>query len=189
MHFVRQIGVSAPSLSVLRGNTVPDADNEFAHPDTWRAWLDRHEAALLLLARQHLASREEAQDAVQDGFVRFWKSRQRARDPVGFLFACVRSAAVDLRRARTARRRRERAADVPLFTGPREIDDRRRVLEAALGRLPREQREVLVLKVWSELTFVQIALALGISANTAASRYRYGIARLQASLSPEVSHE
>jgi len=47
----------------------------------------------------------------------------------------------------------------------------------------------VVLKIWSELTFAQIAQALHISANTAASRYRYGIARLQASLASEVTHD
>lgn len=164
---------------------MPEAQPDIAHPDRWPDWLSHHQAALLLLARQYLASREEAQDAVQDGFVRFWQARGTARDPTGFLFTCIRSAALDLRRSRTARKIREHAAEAPLFTGPPELDDRRKYLESALAELPEAQREVLVLKIWSALTFAQIAQTLAISPHTAASRYRYAIAQLQTILSPE----
>ena len=57
-------------------------------------------------------------------------------------------------------------------------------IEAALQRLPAEQREVLVLKIWNELTFEQIAETLGIPPNTAASRYRYALAALRKELKP-----
>ena len=156
----------------------------------WQPWFDRHQAALLLLARQYLATTEEAQDALQEGFVKFWRSRAQARDLTAYLFTCVRSAALDLRRAREARRARERAAMAPaLFAAPVELDDRRQMLETALASLPEEQREVLVLKVWSELTFAQIAETLHMPANTAASRYRYAIARMQTLLASEVTHD
>jgi len=159
-------------------------------PHAWLPWYNRHQAALLLLARQYLATTEEAQDALQEGFVKFWQTRARARDMAAYLFMCVRSAALDLRRSRVARQARERAAVAPaLFVAPVELDDRRQVLEGALEALPEEQREVLVLKVWSELTFAQIGQTLHIPANTAASRYRYAIARLQVLLASEVTHE
>jgi RNA polymerase sigma factor (sigma-70 family) len=72
----------------------------------------------------------------------------------------------------------------PLFETA--VEDRERILvvEAALRRLPSEQREVLVLKIWGELTFEQIAGQLAISPNTAASRYRYGLAALRKDLTP-----
>ena len=53
--------------------------------------------------------------------------------------------------------------------------------QAALTQLPPEQREVIVLKVWGGLTFSQIAETLGMPANTAASRYRYGLTALKQS--------
>ena len=40
-------------------------------------------------------------------------------------------------------------------------------------------REVVTLKVWGELSFAEIAAVLEIPANTAASRYRYGLAELR----------
>jgi len=70
------------------------------------------------------------------------------------------------------------SAEPLLLSGP-ERDERRAVIEAALARLPEEQRTVLVLKVWAGLTFPQIGAALDIPANTAASRHRYALLRLR----------
>jgi len=79
-----------------------------AVPD-WQEWYDAHAARLLLFARQWLPERADAEDAVQIGFVKFWRNRPRpgAAD-VPLLFAAVRSAALDLLRARTRRERRPR---------------------------------------------------------------------------------
>ena len=52
-------------------------------------------------------------------------------------------------------------------------------LAEALARLPDKQRTVIVLKVYEEMTFADIAAVLRISANTAASRYRYGVEKLR----------
>jgi RNA polymerase sigma-70 factor (ECF subfamily) len=155
--------------------------------DAWRAWLDRHGPALLLYARQWCRSRADGEDAVQDGFVRFWKSRGRAKDKTAYLFACVRTAALDLSRAGERRKRHEAAADVFENATPR--DDLREAVEIALGQLPPEQREVLVMKIWGGLTFAQIGEVLAISANTAASRYRYALERLEATLATEAAHD
>ena len=58
-------------------------------------------------------------------------------------------------------------------------------LAAAVENLPHDQREVLVMKIWNELTFAEIATALAISQNTAASRYRYALAALKKTLQPQ----
>ena len=57
-------------------------------------------------------------------------------------------------------------------------------LESALAELPPEQREAVHLKAWGGFTFEEIASALGISPNTAASRYRYGLDKLRTRLRP-----
>jgi RNA polymerase sigma factor (sigma-70 family) len=74
--------------------------------DPWHELLSRHGPALVLFARQWVASAADAEDAVQDGFIRFWQARSRAREDVGYLYACVRTAAMDLSRAG---QRREKA--------------------------------------------------------------------------------
>lgn len=157
--------------------------------DHWTDWLDRHGAALLLFARQWAASRADAEDALQDAFVRFWRLRQGVADPAAYLYACVKHCALDRQRQRKRQSRREETVARPegesLFSDRPEQDERQAAIEAALQDLPDAQREVLVLKIWGGLTFPQVAGALQISANTAASRYRYALDKLRAQLVEE----
>jgi RNA polymerase sigma-70 factor (ECF subfamily) len=156
----------------------------------WTAWLDAHGPALVLFARQWAPGRADAEDVVQEAFLRFWRSRHRAADPTAYLFTCVKHTALEWQRGRHRRSVREvavaRAEGESLFTCPLEQDERRAAIEAALRQLPAEQREVVVLKIWGGLTFPQIAAALAVPANTAASRYRYALDRLRGHLAEEV---
>lgn len=62
-------------------------------------------------------------------------------------------------------------------------------VRAALQRLPDEQAEVVVLKIWEAMTFAEIAVVLGESQNTVASRYRYAIEKLTRILEPLAREE
>jgi RNA polymerase sigma-70 factor (ECF subfamily) len=157
----------------------------------WRAWLGEHGPALVLLARQWVPDRADAEDIVQEAFVRFWRARHRAADPVAYLYACVKRFAWEWLRGKRRRARREQAVARPelasgeLFAGPSEQAERRAAIADALGRLPEAQREVVVMKIWGELSFPQIAAALAIPVDTAASRYRYALAKLRDQLAAE----
>jgi len=73
-----------------------------------------------------------------------------------------------------------------------EQEETHREVWAALRKLPADQSEVVVLKIWEELTFAQIASLLDVSPATAASRYRYAMEKLSrhfALRSDEVRHE
>jgi RNA polymerase sigma-70 factor (ECF subfamily) len=59
------------------------------------------------------------------------------------------------------------------------MDEQRRIIEDALKQLPHEQREVIHLKIYEQMTFRQISESVDVSINTVASRYRYAIKRLQ----------
>src|SRR2546423_10677500 len=139
----------------------------------------------LLFARQWVQSAADAEDVVQEAFVKFWR-RNHKIDNRALLYAAVRSIALDFirRDSRRARREATAMAESEEFTEPQfEFeDDTQRVLAEAIDRLPREQREVVIMKIWNELTFAQIAGAIGISQNTAASRYRYALATLKNTL-------
>lgn len=164
--------------------------------DTWRSWFQLFGPKLLLCARQWTRSAADAEDVVQEAFVRFWRhQRHLPGDPMALLVTSVRRAAFDLGRREGRRSARETlvaedpgtpAADFQPF--PAEEDERRVAIAEALRRLPAEQREVLVLKIWGELTFEQIAAELGIPANTAASRHRYALAALRRELTAADCH-
>lgn len=147
---------------------------------------------MLLCARQWTRSLADAEDVVQDAFVRFWRhQRHLLGDPQALLVTSVRRSALDLARRESRRHAREERADGGLETRdawlaplPGEGDERRQEIESALRQLPAEQREVLVLKLWQDLTFEQIGAALDLSPHTAASRYRYALAALRKELKP-----
>lgn len=173
---------------------IPPRMEAISHDETWRSWFRLHGPKLLLCARQWTRSLADAEDVVQDAFVRYWR-RQRVLggDPQALLLTSIRRAAFDLARRNRRRTNREERAEagveaVALFEPLAEADDRRRAIEAALPRLPAEQREVLVLKIWGELTFDEIARQLDIPLNTAASRYRYALAALRRELSATDCH-
>jgi len=154
----------------------------------WEQLYDDHAATLVLYARQWLRSQSDAEDAVQDAFVRLIKSpRQFGDRPVPILYQAVKWAALDRVRRMDRLERREEAASTlesaeVLFDSALERQERREQLEAALLTLPEEQREVLTLHVWGNLSFREVGLTLGISQNTAASRYRYALKNLSESL-------
>jgi RNA polymerase sigma-70 factor (ECF subfamily) len=160
--------------------------------DDWKHWFSQYGPKLLLCARQWTRSLADAEDVVQEAFVRYWRhQRHLPGDPQALLVTSVRRAALDLARREGRRAAREELADGGLeerdayfVPPPGESGERREQLEAALRELPPEQREVLVLKIWNGLTFEQIAGVLDLSPNTAASRYRYGLAALRKLLNP-----
>jgi len=157
----------------------------------WAQWMQRHGPALLLYARQIVHDPALAEDAVQEGFVRFWLHRRKAPEPLGLLYAAVRSAALDSMRRRQRRNPREQAVARPeaCFDVAAAQRESSADVEAALAQLPVEQREVVVLKIWGGLTFTQIAQAIGESVGTSASRYRYAMQKLATLLRAEVPLE
>jgi len=155
--------------------------------EDWKNCFAQLGPALLLFARRWTNCRADAEDIVQEAFVRFWR-RQHSIENRALLYTAVRSAALDRLRSEQRRSRREAAVArdgddhfEPQFTTR---DEGQQLLAAAVERLPDEKREVVILKIWNELTFAEIANILEISQNTAASRYRYALGTLKKTLQP-----
>jgi RNA polymerase sigma-70 factor (ECF subfamily) len=150
------------------------------------ALFDRFGGRLYGCAFALLGNRQEAEDAVQDVFASLVRSRRSlagVENLPAYLFAALRRTAG---RALAARNGRPRAWDVAAHGEPAtQPSGLRDELREALAALPREQREVVTLKIDGGLTFTEIAAVLEIGANTAASRYRYALEKLRAALSPE----
>ena len=159
-----------------------------ASHENWKDCFSEVAPGLLLFARQWVHSAADAEDVVQEAFVKFWR-RNHNIDNRALLYSAVRSIALDFVRRDTRRARRETTAfseAEPAVEPHFELeDDTQSALAAAVDSLPYDQREVLVLKIWNDLTFGEIAGTLGISQNTAASRYRYALSNLKKSLQPQ----
>ena len=145
-------------------------------------------AFLLNLTRNEADTR----DLLQDIFVKLAREPELlagVRDERAFLIRLVHNAAIDLMRRRGTRDKTKEnlaAETVSPFAPANDPDEKyfREELAGALAGLPEEQRAVVHLKLWEELTFEEIAAALEISPNTAASRYRYGLDKLRDRLRP-----
>ena len=168
-------------------------------PAAWHAWLEQQGPRLLLFARQQTRSHEDAEDVLQDALVKLVEKLSSGEFVGGsefwmpYLYTTIRRLAIDLSRRDDRRKRREESvtadqeADLgetfhPWFETDSSGDETRNQLEASLKELPPKFAEVIVMKIWGEQTFSEIGEILGISQNTAASRYRYGLEALKRQL-------
>ena len=157
-----------------------EADDSSALELIW----DRYADALFGYLVSLLRSRHDAEDVQQTVFVQIARSHQlvaKAGCLKSYLFSMARNAATNFTRQRKRNERLRAECDVWLLpakdTDSPMLD--RDEMAAALEALPEAQRTVVILKVYQDMTFCEIAEALGISENTAASRYRYGKEKLR----------
>ena len=153
---------------------------------------DRYAGDLLALLLSMLYSRQDAEDVLQTVFVRIVRNRRKvakARCLDAYVWQIARNEACAFLRKRQ-RRQDARLGDEAWLVAAHGKDAQPELAEQvqhALTRLPSSQREVIVLKLYRERTFVEIAERLGISPNTAASRYRYGLEKLRTLLKDFIS--
>jgi RNA polymerase sigma-70 factor (ECF subfamily) len=153
---------------------------------------DEHAQALFAFLLNLTRNEADTRDLLQELFVKMAQRPEMlcgVRRERAFLIRLAHNAANDLmRRNRTRDNTREQlAAELMSPFARADNPDEQTFLAAlaeALGELPPDQRAVVHLKLWDEMTFEAIAETLGISPNTAASRYRYGIDKLRDRLRP-----
>ena len=138
----------------------------------------------MTLARNH----SDAEDALQAAMLTVTahpETLARARHPWAYFLRMVRNEVIRLSRQNRALKY---VTTLVHFwqeeVVPFDRSDAREAIQAALKRLPSQQAEVVVLKVWEEMTFQEIAHVLEESPNTVASRYRYALEKLTSLLQP-----
>lgn len=137
-----------------------------------------HGAALVAYARLFLPNTAAAEDAVHSVFLKLLRGNvAKPESEAGYLYRAVRNAALNAKRdvAREARFENEERWFVHRG-GDAEAE---LALQKALGELPEEQREVVVMRIWSGMTLEEIGMATNVTLNTAASRYRYALVKLR----------
>jgi RNA polymerase sigma-70 factor, ECF subfamily len=150
-----------------------------AEPAGWCERLYRAKATELVLYGRALGlSHGEAEDVVQETFLALMRRSQPPELPEHYCVRSFRNRALNYRRSLWRRLTRELESQRWFERAPGESPAERAAM-AALARLPQEQREVIVLKLWHEHTFEEIGELLDISPNTAAGRYRYGLQKLR----------
>ncbi len=160
-------------------------------------WLREHGPKLLAFANQWAGCQADAEDIFQEAFVRFWQSRDGAREPLLYLYRCVRNVAIDWTRAQERRQRHEQALGRVWRPAQRkagcpadallEQSEMEQSIQEALSKLPGNQREVVVLRVWSGMTFDQIGKVLSIPLSTAHAMYGAAMHSLHAEMSEKPS--
>lgn len=149
----------------------------------WQTWLDEQASKFWFFARQKARSDADAQDLMQEAIIEAARRNPKNGPPApALVFATMHRRAIDRARREDRRTARETAAAEPggvWFDTSVEDRERAKLIQEAMEKLPEIYREVVTLKVWGELTFAEIADSLDIPANTAASRYRYGLQELR----------
>jgi RNA polymerase sigma-70 factor (ECF subfamily) len=157
---------------------------------------DAHSAAVFAFALHLLRNESAARDVLQSVFVSIARSAAAGPAPLpgvenhrAWLLKLTHWQILDLLRrdkAATLRETRWSGECVPLFAPAADPDTRLmdESLSAALMTLPEDQRAVVHLHLWEGFTFDRLAETLGISRNTAASRYRLALEKLRPRLQP-----
>jgi RNA polymerase sigma factor (sigma-70 family) len=167
-----------------------------AHVDALRRIYDKYKTDLLKLAVIMTRDVGQAEDVVQDVFLKLAQSYGRITirgNLRNYLVTCL------VNRVRSLRRRRgHRQPTEPDWTGvlaseslrPEHwavLNEQMHQLNAALEHLPPEQREVITLRFEAGMGYRQVARIQNVSINTVQGRYRYGMEKLRSFFNGEVT--
>ncbi len=160
----------------------------------------RHQSALLRLARALLGERAAHEDVVQEAFLRLAKSPPDLPQEVlgrpdeeraqlsAWLHRVTRNLCMDVMRSETRRRQHEHDAAAPegVDGGLDALEgaDTRAMVAAKLGRLPEDQRDVLVLRLLADKSYSEIAAITGKKIGTVGWLISMGLKALSAELAP-----
>ncbi|MGO9111722.1 MAG: RNA polymerase sigma factor [Thermoguttaceae bacterium] len=188
----RSLGDPGGAETVLLKHAALDCVPKLAWPQSRGEFATLVEAYAERLARfafRQVGNRQDAEDVVQDVFVRAFADRSKRKEisAVGpYLYRSVANACTDLQRKRNCSAVPREEVDMSQLLGksdqPREAVQAAEALrraEALLGRLPKEQAEAIRLRVFDELRLREIAEVVGCSTDTVCSRLRYGFQKLR----------
>ena len=143
--------------------------------------------ALVRLARLFVDDRDAAEDLVQEAFLRLARSAHRIAD-VDRAPAYLRSIVLNLARDHNRRGLVSLRHRPPSDPDPPSLEDgvvgreESREVVAALRRLPRRQRDCIVLRYYVELPVAEVAETLGLSANSVKTHLQRGLRSLEGML-------
>lgn len=152
----------------------------------------RHAGAVYALARRVLTDNAQAEEVVQEVFLRLWNNPEKFDPERGslrsYLLAQTHGRSVDLLRSETSRKRREetdarRTAEAG-YDIEREVWDLTVAgqVQDAVGLLPADERRAIELAYFGGYTYREVASILDTPEGTIKSRIRSGLKRMRSSL-------
>lgn len=153
--------------------------------DAYEVIVSRYQRGLFNVALRMLGNYEDARDATQAAFVKAYEHLDRF-DPdqrfFSWIFRILKNECLNVLRGR--RPSQEVSLEMPgeVASDPVESVERQQAIQTALLALPVEYREVVVLRHFTDLSYEEIAAALGIPAKTVKSRLYSARQRLGESL-------
>lgn len=145
------------------------------------SWFEAHSGPLALYARQWL-DEHAAIDVVQEAFLKLLGQKRKPTEPRAWLFRTVRNAALnELRRRRTVARHAGAmaAGAIEWFQPPSDDAIDAKAAQQALADLPPEQSELIVMRIWGQMTYEQMAQIVGEAVSTVHGRYAAAIETLR----------
>jgi RNA polymerase sigma-70 factor (ECF subfamily) len=120
---------------------------------------------------------------VHEVFVKLLRGQTDVPDvALAYLYRAVRNGALNARRKRSSLL--QQGVEMSWFQHNGGNQEAALALQAALSELPDEQREAVVMRIWSGMTVEEVATATDVPLHTAASRYRYALEKLRERLRP-----
>jgi RNA polymerase sigma factor (sigma-70 family) len=151
-------------------------------------WFESYGAGLVLYGRQWLEP-GDAEDVVQEAFVRLMGQKQEPDNVKAWLYCLVRNEAID----RLRRRQRQQNRAVELEHVQSEWFERQQTnpidaeaAQTALAGLAEDMREVVVLRIWGQMTLKEIGVVLSLPVSSVFHKYQTAMEALRKKM--EMTH-
>ena len=159
----------------------------------WAAFYVQHRRALVTYAIALTGDSAAAYDLLHDVLLRLMQEISQPEKPRSYVLRCLRNRVIDLRRTKRSRPQSLDGLQVALFEDDGAVPQIREEIQrarVALAKIADGPREVIVLKIFGELTFQEISDVLSRPLGTVTAHYARGLAELRRELEevPDVSH-
>ena len=142
-------------------------------------WVDEWQESLFRYAFFKVGNRADAEDVVQDAFLKAASTPAAIKNPKAYLFRTVTNGCIDSIKRKSKLLPIEQRMTAPSQSDEFEAQQEQQRIAQLLGRLPDKQAEVIRLHIHANLKFTEIAEVLEIPATTVKSRFTSGIERLK----------
>ena len=142
-------------------------------------WIDLWQEQLFRYAYFRLGNRSDAEDVVQDAFLKVASATNTPSNPKAYLFRIVSNNCVDMMRRKSILAPLEEKMTSPTYSNEMEAEEEFRRIERLLSLLPESQTEVIRLHIHAGLKFTEIAELLEEPVTTIKSRFASGIEKLK----------